>query len=311
MLAQASLHIADLLARASLKSALLERLLSRATHNPLICGPLHVGAVAHGYPRVLQNPEIRIAELGFYRFYVNVSEPLGIESYFFGNPCTVWFTDRLIRSGDVCIDAGANAGHYTFALASRVGRSGKVIDIEANPAMASLVERSIGLGQVGGFVFLERRALWSTSGDTMRFLLSTNTANTGTSSLVDHGVYVTPEVAIDVKTVTLDDLAHERQIDHVRLLKLDVERAEYQVLQGAAGLLSGGSIDYLIVEMEPASPSQALLEAHGYQGRFIDGEQRRLIPPDAAPANQVGDFLYVSPAALERIGQDFSAVDGR
>jgi FkbM family methyltransferase len=306
MAGQAPLRIAmaDLLARASVKFAPLERLLSRATRSHLLRSHLHVGAIAHGYPRVLSGPELRVADFGPYRFYVNVAESLGVQSYFFGETGTLWFTPQLVRPGDVCLDAGANAGHYTFALASAVGREGRVVAAEANPEMASLIERSVRLNGFEAFVSVERRALWRSSGETMRFLLSTNSSNTGTSSLVNHGVYVTPEVAVEVTTITLDDLARERGVERARLLKLDVERAEHEVLQGARSLLSSERIDYLIVEMHAGSPAQALLEAHGYSGRFIDQAQRRLLSTASLPHNQFGDFLYASPSVSRANGLD-------
>jgi FkbM family methyltransferase len=298
MFEQASLRVAvaDMLARASMKYAPFERALSRGIRNNFLCRRLHLGAIAHGYPRILGGPEIRIADFGSYRFYVNVAEPLGVQSYFFGDTCTLWFTKQLVRPGDSCIDAGANAGHYTFALASVVGRSGRVVAVEANPAMASLIERSARLNDIENVVSIERRALWSTSRETMRFLLSTNSSNTGTSSLVNHGVYVSPDTAVEVTTVTLDDLAREHRIDRVRLLKLDVERAEHQVLQGAEQLLSAGRIDYLIVEMHAGSPAQAVLESHGYVGRFIDAGRQQMRSLSPLPRNQFGDFLYASPS---------------
>jgi len=301
------LHIvaADALARASMRFPPLERALAVGTRNPSLRRRLHLGAVAHGYLRISNRPEIRVANLGSYRMYVNVSEPLGVQSYFFGDNCTPWLTRSLVRPGDVCIDAGANAGHYTFALATAVGAAGRVIAVEANPEFASLIDRSAKLNGFDRFVAVERRALWSSSGETMRFFLSTNPSNSGTSSLVNHGVYVSPEVSIEVATVTLDDLTRERQIDRVRLLKIDVERAEDHVLRGARALLSAKRVDYAIVEMYSASPSQTLLEEHGYAGYQLDWERRRLTPVSAVPANQFGDFLFVAPAVAEAFSRDF------
>ncbi|MGZ4317246.1 MAG: FkbM family methyltransferase, partial [Gaiellaceae bacterium] len=46
--------------------------------------------------------------------------------------------DALIR-GDTFLDVGANAGHYTFLAARRVGTSGSVYAIEASPSTAALL----------------------------------------------------------------------------------------------------------------------------------------------------------------------------
>jgi FkbM family methyltransferase len=298
---------ADLLARATLRFPPLERALAKATHDPALCRLTHIGAVAHSYERVLQRREIRLADLGAYRLYVNVAEPLGVQAYFFGAPCTVWFTEVLLRPGDTFVDAGANAGHYTFAAASVVGAGGRVVAVEANPEFASLIERSAGVNEFEGFVSIERRALWSKTGESMRVFLSTNPSNSGTSSLVNHGVYLSPEVGVEVTTITLDDLARERGIDRVRLLKIDVERAEDRVLEGARELLSSTRVDYLIVEMSARSAAEVALEHHGYRGYFIDRGRRCLVTLGAVPAELFGDYLFVSSDLLTSFEETYRA----
>lgn len=51
-----------------------------------------------------------------------------------------------------------------------------------------------------------------------------------------------------VKIVNLDDFAKERNIDRVRLVKIDVEGAELEVLNGMKGLITSNKID--IVQFE-------------------------------------------------------------
>jgi FkbM family methyltransferase len=304
MFGNTPLHVAaaDLLARTSLRFAPIEQALAWATRRPRLRRGLRLGAVAHGYPRVLGRKEVRLANLGRYLLYVNVAEPIGVASYFFGEPCTVWFADRLVRPGDTFVDAGANIGHYTLAAASLVGPTGHVVGVEANPELASMIERSIEVNGVEGSVAVERRALWSISGETKRFLLSTNTSNSGTSSLVNHGVYVSPEVAIDVVTVTLDDLARERQLDRIRFLKIDVERAEDEVVLGAQQMLAARRIDYLLIEMHAGTGAQAVLEANGYVAYLVEHDQQRLIPSKQVSAGQFGDFLFLSPDVVATPG---------
>lgn len=48
---------------------------------------LHLGAFAYGYQDCLEEPKLRVAVLDTYKMYVNIAEPIGIQSYFFGvNP---------------------------------------------------------------------------------------------------------------------------------------------------------------------------------------------------------------------------------
>jgi FkbM family methyltransferase len=290
-----AIRAADAVARIALRVPSLERALVVGLRQPALRRHLRLGAIAHGYSRVLRRREIRIAEMEGYRFYVNVGESLGIEPYFFRQPGTLWFTREIVRPGDVCIDAGANAGHYTFHCASIVSPGGRVFAFEPNPDFAELLRRSVRLNDYGRTVQIEQRALYARSGEVLPFLLSVEPTNTGTSSLVDHGWYVSPDRAIDVSTVTLDDFARGAGVDHLRLVKIDVERAEEFVLAGAERLIGERRIDYMIVEMHARSPAHDILDRTGYEGYLAVAEERRLVPAAEVPPDQFGDYLYVRP----------------
>jgi FkbM family methyltransferase len=287
--------IADALARLALRAPPLERALVAATRNALLRRHLRLGAVALGYPRVLVGRELRIAEMDRYRFYVNVGESLGVEPYFFRNSGAVWLTRSLIRQGDVCVDAGANAGHYTFLCASIVGTTGRVFAFEANPEFAELIRRSKDLNVFGEIVHVDQRALDSVSGAVKRFFVSVNPMNSGTSSLVDHGWYVSSDCAIDVETIAFDDFARDAAVDHFRLVKIDVERAEESVIVGASHALGNHRIDFLIVELHAGSAAQRLIEQAGYAGYLLLPEQKQVVPVAHIGPGRFGDFLFVRP----------------
>lgn len=91
----------------------------------------------------------------------------------------------------------------------------------------------------------------------------------------------------------------------MRLLKIDVERAEDEVLRGAQALLSAERIDYLLIEMYSESEAQALLEARGYAGYRIDVERQRLIPAVSVSANRFGDYLFAGARVAAGFERDF------
>jgi FkbM family methyltransferase len=230
-----------------------------------------------------------------YRLWVNVGEQLGVGPYFFREPCVAWLTRTLIGRGDVCVDAGANAGVYTFLCASVVGHSGRVFAFEPNPEFAALLERSTQLNGFERIVQVDRRALYSKSGERRRFFVSVNPTNTGTSSLVNHGVFLSADRTVDVETVGFDDFAREVEVSHFRLVKVDVECAEEFVFAGATETLAERRIDFLIVEMRSESRSQELLEGAGYRGYLLVQERRALVPLSDVAAGHFGDFLFVRP----------------
>ena len=57
------------------------------------------------------------------------------------------------------------------------------------------------------------------------------------------------EGELSVKTLALDDFCREQRIEHVDVLKIDVQGAEYAVLAGARGLLERHAVDLIYLEM--------------------------------------------------------------
>jgi FkbM family methyltransferase len=286
---------ANLLARAALRVPALERLLVAGARNSMLRKHLRLGAIALGYPRILKKRVLRVAEMPGYRFYVNVGESLGVGPYFFGDPGTAWLTRSLLRSGDICVDAGANAGHYTFLAASVVGPEGRVFAFEPNPDFATLIRRSIALNGFEGVVEVCGEALWSSSGERKRFYISVEPTNSGTSSLVDHGWFLSESNTIEVQTLRFDDFAVRSKIASFRLVKVDVERAEAELLEGAKGTLRSHRIDHLIIEMYEGSRAHQLLTNAGYEGFLLDSQQRQVRPLSSVSPGCFGDYIFTRP----------------
>jgi FkbM family methyltransferase len=179
--------LADFLGRRALGIPALERTLAAGCRRPSLRRALRLGAIAQAYARVLDRPEIRTAELPGYGLRVNVSEHTGIASFFFNEPGVAWIAERLALPGSTCVDAGANMGHYTLFLANRVGPGGRVFSFEPSPRYADLISQSVALNAFEGRVVVDRRALFHSSAQKMTFYLSTESSNSGTSSLVNHG----------------------------------------------------------------------------------------------------------------------------
>jgi FkbM family methyltransferase len=54
---------------------------------------------------------------------------------------------------------------------------------------------------------------------------------------------------IDVKTMALDDFCRDQRIEHIDILKIDVQGAEYAVLAGAHAMLERRAVDLIYLEM--------------------------------------------------------------
>ncbi len=72
------------------------------------------------------------------------------------------------------------------------------------------------------------------------------------------------EREIGVKTLALDDFCREQRIEHVDVLKIDVQGAEYAVLAGARGLLARQAVDLVYIEMIIAPSYVGQHKYHSY-----------------------------------------------
>ena len=66
-------------------------------------------------------------------------------------------------------------------------------------------------------------------------------------------LYNIPTIERAVAVTTLDSVCKEHSIDHIDLLKIDVEGCEYEVLQGAARMIGSLSIDIIQFEINALS----------------------------------------------------------
>ena len=168
---------------------------------------------------------------------------------------------HLLRPGDVFLDVGANVGLMTVVAARFVGPMGRVYAFEPVQGTARLLERNVALNNASNVEVVpmalgarrERRVITEHL-ETHRGAASFATGGVGTGS---------EEVQVD----TLDAFVRERGLEgRVRLVKIDVEGWEEQVLAGGEGVLSELAVPALIVEhstaLHPAGgPANGLYDA--------------------------------------------------
>jgi len=203
---------------------------------------------------------------------------------------------RALRPGDVAIDVGAHIGFFTMLMASAVGPEGRVYAFEPLDANADLVERSIAENGFGGRVRLQRAAAGGAEGTaTLTFPLET--LNSGGAYLLRGGTApLAGNLTKDVPLVAIDRLDIRRP---VRLIKMDVEGAEPQVVRGAERVLREDR-PIILSEVHPiqlarasgvtAAQFLAQVEALGYRAQTLDGA------PLAAPDGEALVSVLFVPA---------------
>jgi FkbM family methyltransferase len=158
---------------------------------------------------------------------------------------------RRLAPGDVCVDVGANIGYYTLLASRIVGARGHVYALEPAPATYAELRDNLELNGVTNVTAIEVAA---GADDGSGALYAGPPGNTGQASMqVPTG---TLGASIDERTdVTVRRLASVVADVHrprLRLVKIDVEGAEFAVLRGLEPLLEAGAEPDILMELHPA-----------------------------------------------------------
>lgn len=197
------------------------------------------------------------------------------------------FVRSVLKAGDTAIDAGGHIGFFTMQMAAMVGPTGAVYSFEPYGPNADLLERSIDENRFEDRVTVQRAAVGATTG-TATLTFPTETLNSGGAYLLRAGTSpLTGNQKADVPIVALDDVTLQGR---VRLIKMDVEGAEPQVIRGAARLLAEHR-PTILSELHPTQLHRASgvtadqfldqMRAVGYRARTVDGAPLERAPVDA------------------------------
>jgi FkbM family methyltransferase len=146
----------------------------------------------------------------------------------------------MLVTGMTFIDIGANCGTYTIYGAGRVGREGRVIAIEAAPAISALLQETVAMNGAENWCEVLRCAAGAEAGT---LVLHTFASRQGGNTLLPEIADVARDMLgetvekVEIPCRTLDDIVAERDLDRIDLIKIDVEGFEREVLLGGRATL--------------------------------------------------------------------------
>jgi len=149
--------------------------------------------------------------------------------------------------GGIFIDIGANIGRYTVKVARQMGPSGLVVAIEPDPENFKALIANIDINKLTN-VRAINVACWNRTED-----LSLSIApdwDRGVSSIKEK----VSSQSISVKGIRLDDILTDLGINNTTCIKIDVEGAEEEVIQGAVHIINNS--DNLKIIFESWNTSQ-------------------------------------------------------
>ncbi|MFP5310018.1 MAG: FkbM family methyltransferase [Actinomycetes bacterium] len=150
------------------------------------------------------------------------------------DPLLETFARRAVRPGGTVWDIGANVGLFTFLAAGMVGHEGRVVALEPDPVLVVQLQRSARRNPELHVTVLPVAA--AAEPGIAEFVVASNSR--ATSHLSGFGATQAGGVRYrqSVVVTTLDDLA--ASLPPPDVLKIDVERAEAEVLAGARRVLA-------------------------------------------------------------------------
>jgi FkbM family methyltransferase len=171
-------------------------------------------------------------------------------------------------AGSVFYDVGANAGFFSVLVAKQVGPSGRVFAFEPLGENIASIEEQIEENQLR-HVELVTMAVGASEG------IAEFSFSPGQNSVAHLGAArATGERVSQVKVTTLD--AFVKDHPHPSLVKIDVEGAETDVLEGAAGVIARGT--RFLIELHGPDKAErvvSVLRAAGYVFERLDGAPAR------------------------------------
>ncbi|MDR2709141.1 MAG: FkbM family methyltransferase [Elusimicrobiota bacterium] len=140
-----------------------------------------------------------------------------------------------IREGDIIIDGGGCFGDTALEFANKAGEKGKVFSFEFVGVNLEIFNKNLALNpELTRRIEIVQKALWKNSNEELFFSYDLQGDGSGAAKCVpDKPQNIESSYASKIETISIDDFVSQNNLPRVDFIKLDIEGAEYECLQGA------------------------------------------------------------------------------
>jgi FkbM family methyltransferase len=233
------------------------------------------------------------------RHRVRFPDSIQTRLYYFGiwEPAVTQVFLDVLKPGDVVVDIGANVGYYTLLSSTCVGKTGEVWAIEASPSIFRELQEAVALNNATN-VKVANLAVHNEH--TRVHFYKATAENIGRSTMMEDG-HEGMALEAEVEARPLGSIVPLERLLRAKLIKIDVEGAEWLVFEGIRPLLNQFSPETCwLMELAPqrmeAGQCEAIFDAfaelgyHAYriQNTYLDDEYLR-------PRRQTHEILDRAP----------------
>lgn len=171
---------------------------------------------------------------------------LALQTASYEGAITQILAERMAKSR-CFVDVGAHVGYYT-CIASKIMRNGTVFAFEMDEDNLALLNQNIILNQCENVIVVQA-AVTNVAGE-VKYIKDTSKASSGFGLSVDQVRDQKYGTLVTVEGLVLDEYFETRPTTIPDLVKIDVEGAELQVLEGMKNLLDTVKPE-LFIEVHP------------------------------------------------------------
>lgn len=216
------------------------------------------------------------------------------------------FLIQTLRPGDRFVDIGAHIGYFSLLAATLVGTSGSVLAFEMESANYKKILENIGLNHLLNLKVFNV-ALGSETKEAQFFV---NLDNDGGHALWNVGAHQfnqksrTSQATEKVRVMTLDEVLNHQNAHPPKMIKIDTEGAEFQVLKGSVNTLKTHQVPYIICEVNRFGLEQmgtnetelrAWMRSLGYEAYLMQASSPNLVklePNQYCDTTKVFNLLF-------------------
>jgi len=217
------------------------------------------------YFGIIKKEKIIEFKNGIKCFMRNKSDSIAFFEVFFLNTNN-YLKEFRIKEKDIVVDIGAHIGYFSV-YSSEKAKNGKIFAFEPYTESFKILKNNVDINQIKN-VITQNLGVTKTTGKTSLYLKK--------NFAIGNSIYKNSSTnkKIDIKTISLQDIINNNNLQRINFLKLDCEGAEYEILLNL-DYQTIQKIDKIVAEMHPKIENfkvqdvKKFLSSYGFEVKII------------------------------------------